>query len=1222
MKILTLRFKNLNSLRGEWFIDFTRLPFDDAGIFAIVGDTGAGKTTLLDAICLALYHQTPRLGMITTSQNEVMTRGCSECLAEVEFEAQGSAWRAFWSQNRARGSQQGKLQAARVELARCEDQVIVADKVSDKLKKIEQLSGLNFQRFTRSMLLSQGQFAAFLNAPSKERAELLEELTGTEIYGQISQQVFENSKQQKNRLAQLQSRQHHANLLNSQQREQLEQELQQLAEAEQQLNIRLQTSEQHAQWLNKQQDLQERLTQQTASYHQQLQQWQQAESLRQKLALAEPAEQLRHDWQSLQQQHHALQQAEQQRQRRVQQQQQLLIEQQKKHQAMIEAERTVASEQQQLQQLEKMLTERVIPLDQQIVSRSQRLEELTQQITTFMADQSRLTPLIEHKRQQVQQHQQQIINHQQQQNTQQHLGLLGPHLAEWHVDIHDISRLLTLQNQLQQQLHHHQQQLRELGQQQQQLITPMQETEHDKQQISQRLQTLITQQKQCIQQFNDDQKNQPHPGWSLSHQNVLLLSQRHAALQKQYQAGKQQQQQKQQLLTELKQQISELQPELLRQQKQQQVLQQVCELEARIIDLDHLRKQLQPDSPCPLCGSCQHPSLQEYTTLDSSVNQQRLQENNKHVSQLQLDLQSCTTQLSQLQKDQQQVEQQQQMIQSELADLQQQWQQLSQPLQLKVDIDNDQAIRAWQEHYQQQQARLREAQARRESQQQQIQSQQERLYQTEKRLQQQQQKYALLQQQQNYAQQESQKCQENLQLTVQQLTERQQQFSQKIQQHKLTQPDWQQLTTWYKALQLQWQQWQSNQQQLQEMVQQHLEWQHQYQTLLAELTTLQAQTQPLQKQQHQLTEQIEADQKQRNTLLPEQSASEAREQQQQRYQQARQCDKFAAEHWQRTQQQLSTLNGQIEQITQQIEQQQQQIQQHQTTLQQQYAVMGLVDEPGFLQALLAEGQIATLRHQVGEIEQGLDRASARLAQIQLELQQHFACCPDNLIQNLPQLTQQLTALRHQLRDHLHQQGEKRQQLKQDDTLRNQHDQLLKEIEIQRQVLAEWDQLNELIGSASGDKFRRFAQSLTLDHLVFLANQQLAQLHGRYQLQRQIGDELELAVIDSWQADEVRDTRTLSGGESFLVSLSLALALSDLVLNKNRIQSLFLDEGFGTLDAASLDIALDALDRLNASGKMIGVISHIEAMKERIPVQIIVKKKNGLGYSSLQLPASH
>ncbi len=118
-----------------------------------------------------------------------MSRHTAECLAEVEFSVRGQGYRAFWSQRRSRGAVEGNLQAAKVELAAA-DGTILTDKANEKLKLTEQLTGLNFERFTRSMLLSQGNFAAFLNASVNDRAELLEELTGTEIYSQISMQVL------------------------------------------------------------------------------------------------------------------------------------------------------------------------------------------------------------------------------------------------------------------------------------------------------------------------------------------------------------------------------------------------------------------------------------------------------------------------------------------------------------------------------------------------------------------------------------------------------------------------------------------------------------------------------------------------------------------------------------------------------------------------------------------------------------------------------------------------------------------------------------------------------------------------------------------------------------------------------------------------------------------------------------------------------------------------
>ncbi|WP_455637805.1 AAA family ATPase [Parabacteroides sp.] len=162
----------------------------------------------------------------------------------------------------------------------------------------------------------------------------------------------------------------------------------------------------------------------------------------------------------------------------------------------------------------------------------------------------------------------------------------------------------------------------------------------------------------------------------------------------------------------------------------------------------------------------------------------------------------------------------------------------------------------------------------------------------------------------------------------------------------------------------------------------------------------------------------------------------------------------------------------------------------------------------------------------------------------------------------------------------------------------------------------WAKLNELAGSADGAKFRRIAQGYTLDVLLNYANVQLRDLSRRYRLER-VPETLALQVIDRDMCDEVRTVHSLSGGESFLVSLALALGLSSLSSNRMKVESLFIDEGFGSLDADTLRIAMDALESLRTQGRKIGVISHVQEMTERIPVQIRVNRA-GNGRSFLEV----
>ncbi len=191
-------------------------------------------------------------------------------------------------------------------------------------------------------------------------------------------------------------------------------------------------------------------------------------------------------------------------------------------------------------------------------------------------------------------------------------------------------------------------------------------------------------------------------------------------------------------------------------------------------------------------------------------------------------------------------------------------------------------------------------------------------------------------------------------------------------------------------------------------------------------------------------------------------------------------------------------------------------------------------------------------------------------------------------------------------------------LRNDDQVRIRMAEIKAAVDERRDAARVWSQLDDLIGSADGSKFRRFAQSLTFNHLIRLANRHLADLHPRYELQRPPGGDLVLQVIDHDMADEVRAVHSLSGGESFLVSLSLALGLASMSSSRGiKVESLFIDEGFGSLDSNSLAMAVSVLEQLQATGRRVGVISHVDELKERIAVKVEVTPV-GRGRSTVQV----
>ncbi|MYN28638.1 AAA family ATPase [Duganella levis] len=1298
MRILKISGKNLASLAEEFSVNFEAEPLASTGLFAISGPTGAGKSTLLDALCLALYDATPRLlrvagrnyladvGNETVSTQDPRTllrRGTAEGYAEVDFVgSDGASYRARWSVRRSRTKAEGALQPTTMSLKLLPSEQLIGATKTEVKAEIEKRIGLSFEQFTRAVLLAQNEFSAFLKAEDNERGELLETLTGSTVYSEISIRAFERNKLEQAALQKLNLRLADQKPLNAEERAEL---LAKSADA----GVALQA-----------------LDQQKAELEQELRWHQQAERLEQeeqaarqasadaqasveaaaprRAALAridavQPARPLAEDIRRIDGDITATQEAIVAGTHNVQQAA-LGLEQANAAQAQAAAgqqeaeaaQRAAAPQLDQAKALDARI-EAMLPAWRQASAACEKADQ--SDAAAKAALQSRQGELARLTAQQqagvtwLEQH--------------KHWKALAQQWERWDVlfvqagqAAAQAERLHAGLSRVQRNAQLHRDEEADASTRLAGAVEALQTLELQRQQTAQHLASYSIEQLQASR-TSWEQYRSRLTGAEKIWVDLDSRQTRNAQIESQS--------------AQLRQTMTAAETQLVAAQQEGIAILATCVQAERSLKLaeaataasvESLRQTLEDDTPCPVCGAKDHPYRHNDDSLqtmlrelqgDVARSRQQLEVNVNQQAAQRATAQASADHLSVLAAEQRSLQQQLERVSATWSAHALVVANAVPPEAERTQWFIDKLTEAQQglEAVEQQEREVQAARVARD----QAQTAYERFAAEHTRLQTvaAAAKAALAQANTEYKALEDQRIEVALVLSGL-LADLDSAFSGGDIPSEEWKEDWRSgPARFYEARQAESKQW--------------LAQRAAYDDRAAGMAAIEVELKGLndalaKADQDALAARaaftsvdagVKASQEQRmamwggkeirdveTALQAAIDAAKARHAASQAAaQQATQARTRADEALVQAGNRLATLHASATTAAARLED-------WLTTFQQRQPDAGLHDLTQLRDLLaLSADDINSEREALQTLARAADQATTVLQERQRQREQHQLTAPpprtaaqtsddaensgsappasanakaadgsapaiaDLWSEALPEsapaadeapaeppamviaaLLNALLAERKTANDHataLH------LALAQDDDKRHRSSAMLAEIEHQESITQRWARMDDLIGSADGKRFRNYAQQFTLDVLLGYANAHLNHLSRRYQLERiqnNAAPSLALLVRDQDMGGEMRSVHSLSGGESFLVSLALALGLASLSSNRVRVESLFIDEGFGSLDADTLRVAMDALDGLQAMGRKVGVISHVQEMTERISARILVQPSAG------------